>query len=133
MPRELSNAEKIRDWVAENFHDVGEFHSVDVAASIEGVEIKATGNISSALLTWVEEQKIVRGFRLRRLSDKGKTAVWICEKIGRREATGASIEKPVAISHNEDKSFIGEIIDQNGNSLLVKHEGKLFKVVPFKY
>lgn len=142
MPREMSNAEKIRDWVAEFFGDVGEFRTADVASNIEGVEVKATGNISAALTTWVEEQKIVRGLRMRRLSDKGRTAVWVCEKIGRREATGASVEKPVPLESlphvtmvSNEETFVAKIINRQGNngSMLIEHEGKLFKVVPFKY
>jgi hypothetical protein len=37
----------------------------------------------------------------------------------------------VTVPKSED--FTAQIVDQNGSSFLVKREGKLYKVTPFKY
>lgn len=134
MAKKVSNAEEIRNWVADNFNDVGEFRTSDVASNIEGVEIRASGNISASLQTWASEKLIVRGLRLRRMSDKGKAAIWICEKIGKYEATKKEmVESEVITVAAKSESFNAEIIHHDGTSRLVKHDGKLYKVTPFKY
>lgn len=132
-----NNSEQIRKWVAENFNDVGEFRTNDVMSNITGIEVRATGNVSAALQTWADDNRIISGYRLRRTSEKGKAAIWITEKVGTRTAIAASIEKPAAIAFNDTKPFVGEIIDTrggpNGPSMLVVSGGKVYKVELLKY
>jgi hypothetical protein len=74
---------------------------------------------------------------LRRVSAPGKSAVWICEKVRNgssevQSGTKAMIGNDIVTVPKTD-SFVAQILDQTGTSFLVKHEGKLYKVTPFKY
>lgn len=136
MPN-MTNSDEIRKWVADNFHDIGEFRTGDVVSNIEGVEVKATGNVSAALNSWAVDNRVIQGLRLRRLSPPGKTAIWICEKARKgssevQSGTKAMIGNDIVTVPKTD-SFVAQIIDQTGSSFLVKRDGKLYKVTPFKY
>ena len=135
-----SNADAIRNWVADNFNDVGEFSTNDVAENIEGVEVKAAGNISASLQTWADRKKIVHGFRLRRKSPAHHTAVWEIfpakaspERDYKNNQTKKTMVGAEIASTSPSESFVAEIIHHDGPSRLVKHDGKLYKVTPFKY
>jgi hypothetical protein len=136
MPN-TTNSDEIRKWVADNFHDIGEFRTGDVMSNIEGVDVRATSNVSSALNGWVTDNRVIQGFRLRRLSPPGKTAVWICEKAHKSSTEAQSGTKAMAgndiVTVSKSDDFTAQIVDQNGSSFLVKREGKLYKVTPFKY
>lgn len=136
-PKTLNNADAIRKWVAENFNLVGEFQTNDVAQNIEGVEVRALGNISAALQTWVDRKKIVNGLRLRRLSPPRHTAVW--ETFLAKPVSEASVEKAPKVENSVNASadvFIAEVVQKSpGGKMLVRSSGNggLFKVEPFKF
>jgi hypothetical protein len=133
----MTNSDEIRQWVAENFHDVGEFRTPDVKDNISGVEVKATGNISSALTTWAENNMIVKGYRLKKMpSSSGKTSIW---KLFSSNTTGEDSRKSTADggrkSRPQSDKFVGKVLKtrDDGSFLVTGSDNEVYVVAPLNW
>lgn len=141
----------IREWVATEFNDVGQFRTCDVADGLSRADMSGLGEsmlktkdsayISAALQSWVNNEMIVNGYRLQRNTAPGKTAIWetVAVRVSKDEATITKAPKAVAVRSKPggveiyQTEFKGDVVDRRADGMLVNSGGKIFKVTPLDW